>query len=747
MLRFFFLLIALLLPLRPAVSDGNAVRINEILTSNTCTNLEPKSNNFVEWIELYNAGEQPADLTGLYLTDDLAQPARWRITSDTPSGNVIAPKGYRVIWTDGLNQNGHANFKLDRDGEAVGLFDSNRNRIDSIQFPAQRADVSYGRQPDAGGDWIFFAEPTPGKANLTEGIPLARTAQPPEFSLAGGFHDREIRVSLSSPAPAAVIRFTTDGSIPSRASSRHESPVAISRTMVLRARAFEAGRLPSAVVTQTYFIGETFTLPTVSLSMNPEYLWDDRTGIYVTGTNGIPGNCDGTRRNFNQDWERPLHIEFYEPDGQSGFQAEAGVKIFGGCSRDYPQKSLAFYTRKKYGTEIIEYPLFPDKPIRSYNNFLLRNGGNDWIRTLFSDAMMQYLLKDRMDIDYQAYRPAILFLNGEYRGIMNLREKLNEHYAAQNYGIDPEQVDLIENGSHVMNGDARHYNALLDTIYTQDVKKQDVYAYIQTQMDADEYMNYVISKIYYSSMDWPHNNIKYWRPRTPDGRWRWMTYDNDSGFGIWWPVTDNTLNNVSPVKNGNPFFLGRLLLNPSFRDTFIQRFAAHINTTFAPTRVKELIGRMQAVLEPEMPRQIERWGRSGASGWGYSIYTTMSEWRAQIDLMRRFAERRPSIQRQHLQARFGLKGTANFTLRSQPAGAGHLWINNVSIESENTTGIYFLDVPLRARAEPKPGYRFMGWLELPEESQPVVSLSLTGDAALTAVFEENTGVEDWRVQE
>ena len=161
-------------------------------------------------------------------------------------------------------------------------------------------------------------------------------------------------------------------------------------------------------------------------------------------------------------------------------------------------------------------------------------------------------------------------------------------------------------------------------------------------MDADEYMNYVISKIYYSSMDWPHNNIKYWRPRTPDGRWRWMTYDNDSGFGIWWPVTDNTLNNVSPVKNGNPFFLGRLLLNPSFRDTFIQRFAAHINTT--SSRVERTHRHIQAVLNRKCP------GKSNA-GAAEGVRTDIASmprcqvagWSIRAALRRKAAR----IQRQH----------------------------------------------------------------------------------------------------
>ena len=143
-------------------------------------------------------------------------------------------------------------------------------------------------------------------------------------------------------------------------------------------------------MTRTYFVGDEFSLPTVSLAVDPEHLWSDELGIYVKGD----------RRNFTRDWERPAHIEFHDAGGRLEFSQDVGVQIHGGWSRNQPQKSLAVRARRRYGNEAIHYPLFPDKPLSRYKGFVLRNSGNDWTYTLLRDAIMQALVKGRMDIDY-----------------------------------------------------------------------------------------------------------------------------------------------------------------------------------------------------------------------------------------------------------------------------------------------------------------------------------------------------------
>lgn len=745
--RISYLLIALLIGVDLYAGSWDGLVINEIMPANVSTNMDMDYVSFSGWIELYNAGDNPIDLTGCYLTDNLTDPTRWKIPNlrnRTSGGIILNPKQFLVIWTDERNKDLHANFELTRKWGEIGLFSPDGAMVDCVLYSEILPDVSWGRIPDHLSQWAYFSEPTPNNPNDAESVLEPTVSKLPTFSLAAGFYTEKQTIELSSSSASAIILYTTDGSIPNTLSLEYFQPLPIDRTTVVRARTFEKGCLPSPVNTQTYFVNERFTLPVVSLSTNPDYLWDDWIGIYANGKNGISGNCLSSPYNFNQDWERPVHVELFENSGALGFQMDGGIKITGSCSRSYPQKSLAIFARTKYGENEIPYPLFPDKPNKKYKDFILRNGGNDWIRTLFSDAMMQYLVKDQMDIDYQAYRPSIIFLNGEYRGILNLREKLNEHYLKDNHGVDPDRVDIIEvsaqeGGQVVVAGDDTHFQTLLSYIRNNDMNSDSAYATIQQSVDTNEFMNYLIAKIYYSSMDWPNNNVKFWRPKTENGRWRWMLFDNESGFGIWWPVSDTTLDNF--VRGGSSLALvfNAMMRNPACKNEFIQRFAAHINSTFNPDRVEKHIDRMQAVLEPEMPRQIERWGKSGASGWGYSIYRSMSDWKNQINLMRDFAVQRPSIMRRQITGVYRLSGTYLLTLKTESASAGRIYVNTVKMSEGQTIGEYYKNIPISLNAVANAGYRFVGWqgASLIDSASNPLTLTLSDAATLTALFEEN----------
>ena len=213
---------------------------------------------------------------------------------------------------------------------------------------------------------------------------------------------------------------------------------------LLRVRAFKDGYAPSITTTGTYFINEQIDLPVFSIATDPANFFSDTAGIYVAGTNGIPGNCSNQPRNWNQDWERPIHIEFYEKDKSLAFNVNAGVQIYGGCSRLYPMKSLGFNFRSEYGTDKLQYRLFDDMQVNEFNNIILRSSGQDWWRTMFRDAMVQTLLEQGMKLDIQNYRPTVLFINGDYWGIHNIREKLNEHYVYYHYGVNKDNIDLVE---------------------------------------------------------------------------------------------------------------------------------------------------------------------------------------------------------------------------------------------------------------------------------------------------------------
>ena len=269
----------------------------------------------------------------------------------------------------------HCNFKIKSGGEGLLLTKPNGIRCDELTATQMPTDISWGRCPDGGSARGYFDNPTPGKPN--NGRCYTRIATAVRFSIPGGIYNGEQHIELSADSSATIF-YSLDGSIPDSSAIEYTDPISISQTTVLRARAFTSGQLPGQTVTQTFLIDEGIALPIVSLVTDPENLWDPEIGIYVEGSNGIPGYCSSNPKNWNQDWERPASLEFFEPDGERGFAIDCGIKIGGGCTRKYAQKSIAVYTRSEYGDTEINYRLFPDKPLLQYNNLMLRNGGQDW---------------------------------------------------------------------------------------------------------------------------------------------------------------------------------------------------------------------------------------------------------------------------------------------------------------------------------------------------------------------------------
>ena len=202
---------------------------------------------------------------------------------------------------------------------------------------------------------------------------------------------------------------------------------------------------------------------------------------------------------------------------------DAGVKIFGFGSRVHPQKSLAIFARRKYGDGNIDYQIFPDKEIFSFESIALRNSGGDWMQTMFRDGLMASLLKDT-NLKYQAFRPSIVFLNGDYRGIYNIREKMNEHFLADNYGINPDDVDYLESNQHVMIGDGENYMEMMDFLENNNLSIPSNYNVIENWIEIDNIISYMVCEIFYDNIDWPGANIKFFRERDNGAKWHWQIY-------------------------------------------------------------------------------------------------------------------------------------------------------------------------------------------------------------------------------
>jgi len=521
-------------------------------------------------------------------------------------------------------------------------------------------------------------------------------------------------------------------------------------TNVVRARTYKDDYIPSRTVTSTYFvepgIDNRFTMPVISIATEPGNFFDPDYGIYVNG--------NYWERGF--EWERPIHISFFEPDGQVGFSQDAGVRIHGGYSRDHPQKSLRLYARGSvYETSHFEHQVFSDCPFDAYKRFILRNSGNDNFQTMFRDAMMQSLV-GHLRFDTQAYRPSVLFLNGQYWGIHNIRERYDKHYLGRNYAVDPENLDILEWHFYfplhqVKAGTDNHYVETIDYIETYGLADPNHYEYIKTRIDIENFKDYNIAQVYFNNRDWPNNNNDFWRNQTDqyerispyghDGRWRWLLFDTDWGFGHHGSYDTDTLAHATASDSdwafnrpASTFLLRKLLENDTFRNKFINRFADQLNTAFLPGRVISVIDEMQAAIADEIPMHGHRWG-------------TLGNWHYHVDVMRNFGNNRPSNMRRHISRHFRLSQPKLLTIDIENTGHGYVRVNTIDV-IESTLGVdsapypwmglYFPSVPITVQAKAKPGYRFSHWQEL-EGSQAqsrTVTLDVGTGTTLTAVFEE-----------
>lgn len=714
---------------------GQSVVVNEIMASNA-TILADEDGDYSDWIELYNPSDNPVDITGYGLSDNSGKPFKWIFPA-----TVINPKEFLVVFASGKNRKDtyHTGFKIDKDGEPILLTKANGVLADYVTPSSIPTDISWGRQPDGTANWFYFQYPTPGLPNDEHAY--TGMSPEPEFSIPGGFYDGEQHLQLTVTENGVTIYYTTDGSVPDTSSSIYSAPLKINHTTVLRARTLIPGRIPGKTTTQTYLINESTKLPVISLSTNPENLWDDEIGIYVAGTNGIPGYCSSEPRNWNQDWERPATLELFEPDGRQAFNVDISIKISGGCTRLYPAKSLEVYTRNEFGDTEINYRIFPEKNQIVYNNLVIRTGGQDWYRSSFRDGMIQTLVKNRTDVDCQAFRPAILFINGEYWGIHNLREKKNEHYLAANHGLaDPDSIDILSGRYTVVQGSADHYKAVLDYIHTHDLTLDTHYDYIKTQMDVDQFTDYMITEIYCANIDWPGGNIRFWRPRTDEGKWRWILFDTDLSFGAHpnGQYNSNSLENALkeggsgwPNPDWSTFLLRNLLKNESFKNEFIQRFSVHMATTFHHERVIPIIDSLKAIIESEVPRHLERWPMSFSLG---------NSWGEHIDIMRSFSQLRPAHMRSHLRQKFKFSAYANFYMFIDSPEGGHIEVHGLNVRDSLTLFRFAGEIPIRCRAIPSSGYRFTGWSGAVETSNDSIVFTFGEIKNLTATFSKITAL-------
>lgn len=666
--------------------------INEFLADNQTVLADPDFGDFADWVEIYNAGGTAVNLSGYALSDDSEAFGKWLF----PEGTSIPARGFLLVWLDNENSGLHASFRLSKTGESVYLSDRNLALLDSVRFDEQIENVSYGRRVDGSDEWVYFQTPTPGLSNGSGTGDLV--AAKPVFSMESGFYDGSQTLVLTPQSARATIYYTLDGSDPGQGSIRYQNPIQLDTTTSVRAMQVEDGFLHSPVATRTYLIDEPTTLPVFSIVTDPDNLWDPDEGIYVEGPDYVWGWGNG---NFWQDWEKPCYVEFWESDRELKISQGAALKITGALTRTASQKSLRLIAKGEYGKTKFTYRMFKDKEISSINDIVLRSSGNDWARTMMADGLMQTLVAGQMDIDYQSYRPAILFLNGQYWGIHNIREKVGDDYIEENHGFPKDNIDLLSQTDDIREGDRTQYDALLTYIESHDLNVDEYYDYVSDRIDLQEYVNYYVTQIYYANHDWPAGNIKYWRPRIEPSKWRWILFDTDLAF------QQPFLNTMAWVTDPNPeyeiendLFIG-LMKSRRFQQLFLNTYQYHMASTFKTERVLPVIDSLQAAIEPEIRRHIERW--RGYHGWTYvyegeymktGYLESYEAWKGYVNQFRTFARNRPDDLNQFVADHFGIGSPTRVIVAVSEPQTGKVWINQDKSTDRSLELVYFTNQEL-----------------------------------------------------
>ena len=587
--------------------------INEIMQSNVDCIMDDLNDFPDSWVELYNSGDNAVSLSGYKLGKSDDVPTAWPLPE-----RMLQPGEHLLIYCDKVGSNTemgiHTDFRLESGkGGAVFLFRGSDVADGLTELKKQPApNIAYGRKTDGGDEWGYMAEPTPGAPNC--GKVYAKALTEPVFSVEGGvWHEgEEVKVKISAPpaAPAGtVVRFTKDGTEPTASSQRLAAGRAlfIKKNTVVRAKLFCEGYLPSRSTVHSYIFfpnDRPLTLPVISLVTDPRYLYDDKIGIYVEG------NYSGEQFNYQYDWRRPVNFEFFEGMNQPSVLNQLGeTRLGGGATRINERKTLTVYAHKRFGAKRLEYEFFPDQRpgVTNFKSLMLRNAGNDFSYLYLRDALMQRVMSSHVDLDWQAWRPAIVYINGEYTGLLNIRERANEDNVYTHYdGL--EDIDLIENWNDLKQGTIDQSRAFR-SFFSQPGHTQEEY---RQWMDCEEFANLMIMNLYFDNRDFPANNIVMWRPREEGGRWRWIAKDTDYGLGLYErQATFNTVAWINDydydtaIPRGNTpwhtLLFRNIMEDVGFRNLFTERAAIYMGDFLNARGVHAVWDPMYEAIRTELP--------------------------------------------------------------------------------------------------------------------------------------------------
>ncbi len=592
------------------------VSITELMQSNVGTVVDDLMELPDSWVELHNGGEAAVSLGGysIGLTADAGE--AWALPAV-----AVEAGGYVLVCCDKEAQGLHTDFRLDTGkGGSVWLFRDGLVADSVTDIPKMPApDISYGRLTAASTLWGHQATPTPAAANC--GSLCGQLLGEPVFRTEGGIRTSPVRLTFTFPTgtPAgARLHYTTDGSEPTAASHTWSGePLLIDSTTVVRARLMLEGWLSPRSTTHSYiFADHEHELPVVSIATDSAFLYGDTLGILSDAVCPADGQA-----NYTHNWRRPVNIEYFPATAAAAAVNQlCEARLGGNASRQFPLKTFIVYANRRFGTKHLSYPFFAaDKPRATrFKSIMLRNSGNDCTLLFMRDALIQRSVARHADLDWQACQPVAVYINGHYCGMLNMRERGTEDNIWTNYdGLD--DIDLIENWSQLKEGDTEALEQFT-AFYSEEGHTLGEYA---ARMDWQEFFNLMAMNIYYNNRDFPGGNIVMWRPRTSDGRWRFIAKDTDFGLGLTHEPTDyNTLAWLydpayDPHYNwGNaPRFtllFRHMLEDADLRREFVDRMAVYMADFLNESRIVMLWDRMLADVSTELPYHLPHMGSNRA---------------------------------------------------------------------------------------------------------------------------------------
>jgi hypothetical protein len=736
----------------------SAVRITEI----TPLNLDwlDEDGNDPAWVELYNTSDKDIDLKGYALIENI-QKLREKgknIRKFVFGSEVIKAKSFKVVFCDGKNiaavksedKDGrhtrpHADWKLDKHGGSVYLLDNYNAIRDSVAYPEMTSGISWGIVD--GGYWKFFSTPTPEKPN-TEAKAYDEVVPAADMSgLKSGFYNEAFTLNPPALEDGVKLRCTTNGSVPTESSPEFNSPKRIDHSIAFRCATFKKDAISSKVTTRTFFVDEeSVKMPIVAISVDSSFFQKH----YIKTSCEAPKGCSDSAGLY-ADVEYPIHVEYFEngsstKDG-STWEKDAGISLMGGYSRLNDKKSVSIRLREEYEDGSINYPLFETRKgvNDKYKSFNLRNNGNRFVSDYIEDAMGGAILEGS-GVDYQRSRQVVVFYNGKYQGIHDMRERFNKHFVETNYKIDANTVNFVKHLGHeieVSNGSSDSYVEMFKFVASNDFSGENNanYTKVRTMLDVGNLADYMAAEIYMHNGDWPNNNVRAWS--APDQPWKFMVYDLDHGFDWMWGVNngefDQSTNMFTWIKKGGGnkpcksadslCFAGlynTLIKNPDFKRMFINRSAVMFNSYTNGNNVEKVVNSMVSKIDDsEMSRDIEKFKQDqkwykNSCGEGFSRSGSC---------MKSWAKERDSKVLQEYQQEFDLSGMMSVTITA--SGKGSVLMEGMKLPSASYKGKFFSGVKMELTAV-SDGGTFTGWSDGVSDNPRIVTPK-DGDT-FTAVF-------------